>query len=105
MRVILDTNILISALLSVGTPPDRIYNHWRAKGFDLVTCPEQMEEIRRVSRYPKFRKVLQPHRVGQMMNFMQASTMIDDLRVIKEADDPSTPGSSRSPRHPTPTIS
>ena len=88
MLVILDTNILLSGLISSHTPPYRIFWHWRAKGFDLVTCPEQLEEIRRVSRYPKFRRILQPHRVGQMMNFMQESTVVDDLRVTKEADDP-----------------
>jgi predicted nucleic acid-binding protein len=29
MRVLLDTNILISALMARGTPPDRIYRHWK----------------------------------------------------------------------------
>ena len=88
MLVILDTNVLLSGLISYQTPPYRIFWHWRAKGFDLVTCPEQLEEIRRVSRYPKFRKVLQPHRVGQMLNFMRESIVFDDLQVTKEADDP-----------------
>jgi len=29
MRVILDTNILLSALMTRGTPPDRLYEEWR----------------------------------------------------------------------------
>jgi uncharacterized protein len=29
MRVILDTNILIAALITRATPPDRLYEAWR----------------------------------------------------------------------------
>jgi uncharacterized protein len=51
MRVILDSNILFSALISPIGPPHRIYQAWRAKRFELATCSIQIGEIRRASRY------------------------------------------------------
>ena len=60
MRVVLDTNILFSALISPHGVPNRIYRAWRAARFELVTSKIQLDEIRRASRYPKFQAVLQP---------------------------------------------
>jgi uncharacterized protein len=88
MRVILDSNILFSALISPHTPPHRIYQAWRQGVFELVTCEEQLEEIRRASRYPKLKNILQPHRVGLMLNNMQSATVIDRLPSGYEAADP-----------------
>ena len=88
MRVILDSNILFSALISPHTPPHRIYQAWRQGVFELVTCDEQLEEIRRASRYPKLKNILQPHRVGLMLNNMQSATVIDRLPSGYEAVDP-----------------
>jgi predicted nucleic acid-binding protein len=56
--------------------------------FELVTCHEQLEEIRRASRYPKFKAILQPHRVGLMLNNMQSATVMDRLPSGYEAADP-----------------
>ncbi len=52
MRVILDTNVLLGALISPSGPPETIYRAWRAARFELVTSPAQLDELRRVSRYP-----------------------------------------------------
>ncbi len=37
MRVVLDTNILIGALITKGTPPDRLYQAWLRNEIELVT--------------------------------------------------------------------
>jgi predicted nucleic acid-binding protein len=29
MRIVLDTNVLIAALITEGTPPDQLYRAWR----------------------------------------------------------------------------
>lgn len=71
MKVVLDTNILISALISRHGPPYRILNAWRRKKCALLTCPSQLEEVRRVSRYPKLRTVLRPHDVGEVVNRLE----------------------------------
>ncbi len=58
MRVVLDTNILISALIVPGGAPDALYQTWRAGQFTLVTSEEQLDEFRRVTRYPRLRPFL-----------------------------------------------
>jgi uncharacterized protein len=88
MRVVLDTNILFSALISPHGFPDKIYRAWRLSRFEVVTSSEQLEEIRRVSRYPKFKEVLQPTRVGTMVNNLQRAIVLEQLSIEIEADDP-----------------
>ena len=36
VRVVLDTNILIRALISKGSPPDRLYQAWLRGGSNLL---------------------------------------------------------------------
>jgi len=91
MRVILDTNVLLSALLSPHGIPDTIYRAWLKDRFDLVTSTTQLDELRRASRYAKFKDVLQPHRVGTMVNNMRRSIMLDTLPPLPEDIEVSDP--------------
>ena len=79
MRVILDTNVLLGALISPHGPPDVIYRAWRVAKFELVTSEAQLDELRRVSRYPKLKTILPAHRVGTMVNNMQRATVLTVL--------------------------
>ncbi len=79
MRVILDTNVLLGALISPYGPPDIIYRAWRAAKFELVTSSTQLDELRRVSRYPQLKTILPAHRVGTMVNNMQRAIMLGPL--------------------------
>jgi putative PIN family toxin of toxin-antitoxin system len=88
MRIVLDTNVLLSALLSPHGLPDVIYRAWRTARFEIVTSTTQLDELRRASRYPKFKAVLQPHRVGAMVNNLQRALVLDRLPIDIDADDP-----------------
>lgn len=91
MRVILDTNVLLGALISAHGPPDAIYRAWRTARFDLVTSTAQLDELRRVSRYPKLKTILPAHRVGTMVNNMQRAVMLGVLPPLPdgmEVNDP-----------------
>ncbi len=88
MRVVLDTNVLLSALISPHGPPDAIYRAWRAARFEIVTSLAQLDELRWASRYPKFKTVLQPHRVGTMVKNLQRAAVLEHLPSDIEADDP-----------------
>ena len=88
MRVILDNNILFSALISRKSFPHSIYQAWRQGLFELVTCEEQLVEIRRASRYPKFKYLLQQHIVGTVVNNMQRAIVIKNLPSVYETADP-----------------
>jgi len=88
MRVVLDTNVLLSALISPHGIPDAIYRAWRAAKFEVVTSRTQLDELRRASRHPKFQAILQPHLVGAMVNNLQRALVLDRLSSDVEADDP-----------------
>ena len=94
MRVILDTNVLLGALISPHRPPDTIYRAWRASRFDLVTSTQQLDELRRVSRYPKLRAILPAHRVGTMVNNMQRAVVLPTLPPLPEGVETADPNDS-----------
>ena len=84
MRVILDTNVLLGALISPYGPPEAIYRAWRLYRFELVTSTVQLDEIRRVSRYPKLKPILPAHRIGTMVNNMQRASVLGTLPALPE---------------------
>jgi len=84
VRVVLDTGILIAALITADTPPDRIYQAWRKGRFVLVTSEWQLVELRRVSRYPKLRPLLKSAEVGAMVNGLRRQAMV--LEGLPELD-------------------
>ena len=79
MRVVLDTNVLLSVLISASGVPNAIYMAWRKAHFDLVTSTQQLDELRRASRYPKLKIILPAHRIGAMTNNMQRAIVLDRL--------------------------
>ena len=90
MLVVLDSNILISALISAGSPPDRIYRAWREKRFTLVTSKLQLAELRRASRYPKLRKLVPSREFGALVNRLHGALVLDKLPrvdVSRDAND------------------
>ena len=94
MRVVLDTNVLLSALISPHGAPDTIYRAWRAARFELVTSVAQLDELRRVSRYSKLKAMLPPHRIGTMVNNMQRAIVLETLPDLPDSVELSDPHDS-----------
>ena len=88
MRVVLDTNIFLSALLSSRGIPNLIYHAWQDDVFKLVTSKVQLEELRRASRYPKLKQLIKPAKVGTMINHMQRAIVLQHLVIDQELNDP-----------------
>jgi putative PIN family toxin of toxin-antitoxin system len=89
VRVVLDTNILIAALLTRGSPPDRLYEAWRDGRFELASCERQLEEINRVSRRPFFKQRFSPGVAGRMVNDIRAlARLCDPLPRVTGSSDP-----------------
>ena len=84
MRVILDTNVLLGALISPHGPPDTLYRAWRAARFELVTSTVQLDELRRVSRYPKLKAILPAHRIGTLVNNLQRAIVLEQLPPLPD---------------------
>jgi len=76
MKIVLDTCILISALITVDTPPDKIFQAWKKKRFELFTSEWQLNEFRRVSRYPKLQPFINPIEAGQMVNGLKLKAVV-----------------------------
>jgi putative PIN family toxin of toxin-antitoxin system len=55
MRLILDTTILLSALLSPLGAPAKLLDAWERKRFTLVACDALIAELRDVAARPFFR--------------------------------------------------
>jgi len=89
VRIVLDTGILIAALITRRKPPDQIYQAWRKHKFELITSEWQLSEFRRVSRYPKLRKYLVPSEAGNMINGLRYQALVlTDLPVLDISPDP-----------------
>jgi putative PIN family toxin of toxin-antitoxin system len=48
VRATVDTNVIVSALISEGSPPDIVMRSWRAQAFGLVTSRPLLAELERV---------------------------------------------------------
>ena len=91
MRVILDTNVLVSALLVRGRVPARIVDAWIEGRFLLVTSDLQLEEFRRVTRYPRVRPYVEPAEAGSLVNglrrFAEVCSALPDVDASSDPAD------------------
>ena len=53
MRVVIDTNILVSALIAPAGKPAAIINAWLDGKFTLLTCAAHVEELRSTLQKPR----------------------------------------------------
>jgi uncharacterized protein len=89
VRLVVDTNILISALLVGSSLPAHLILLWRAGRFDLLTSAEQLDELMRVTRYPKIRERLTPALAGRLINEVRDSAMlVQNLPAVDVCADP-----------------
>ncbi len=89
MRLVVDTNVLLSALMSSASPSARILTLWRSRKFDLLTCAEQIDEIVRVTRYPKIRARLTPALAGRLINRLRdVAIFVGRLPKVDQSPDP-----------------
>ena len=58
MRIVLDTNVLISALVFAKGTPAQLLARCQAGELELLVSPDILAEIRRVLAYPRIRKRL-----------------------------------------------
>ena len=89
MRVVLDTNVLVSALLMEYSPPAQLITHWRRGQFTLLTAAPQLDELMRVTRYPKLRARLKPAQAGRLVNDLRdIAVLVETLPPVEASPDP-----------------
>lgn len=89
MRVVLDTNILVSALISSTGHAAAIYDAWEDGEFTLLTCAEHLDEVRATLQKPKIAELTKPHRAGRLVNqIRKLGVNIHPLPHVKRSSDP-----------------
>ena len=88
MKCVFDTNILVSALLSENGPPAHLLALWLERAFTLASAEVQLEEVRRVSRYPKLRGRLKPYVVGGLVNRIREKALLVEPVALDVSADP-----------------
>jgi putative PIN family toxin of toxin-antitoxin system len=89
LRLVIDTNVLVSALLSSTSLPAHLVVLWREGRFDLLTSSDQLDELMRVTRYPRIRERLVPALAGRLINEIRAlAVVVTDLPVVTLSPDP-----------------
>jgi hypothetical protein len=89
MWAVLDTGILIAALITAETPPDQVYQARRKKRVTLVTSVWQLGEFRRASRYERVKKFLKPTEAGNLVNGLKRhATVLTELPGVDLSRDP-----------------
>lgn len=92
MIIILDTNVVISALLSAEGPPAQIIEYWESGMIEVATSGPLLQELKRVLGYERVKKYLEMsseeinsliHRWSTTALYVEPET---ELSVIK--DDP-----------------
>ena len=88
MRVVLDTNILLSALIRRGSLPDQVVRAWLGNRFTLLTHEIQIAELRAASRRERMRTKIRPADAGKLVNQMRDwAEMLDRLPHVRRSAD------------------
>lgn len=93
LKVILDTNQFVSALISKKGAPAKLLQAWKNRSFILITSQDIIEEIQHVLQYPHITKKyhLKKEYIESLINLIEhEAVVLSDsipLNVIKE--DPS----------------
>lgn len=89
MRVVVDTNVLVSALLSSTSMPAQVVTLWRQGRFTLLTAAPQLDELARVTRYPKVRARLNSALAGRLVNELRdLAETVEPLPFVDASPDP-----------------
>lgn len=84
MRVVLDTNILVSSLMVQQGYSAAIYRAWQEGFFTLLICTEQLDELRATLRKPSIAERIKPYEGGRLVN--QLKKLAEDTGPLPRVD-------------------
>lgn len=89
VRLVIDTNILVSALLGGQSNAVILLDQWKMRRFELLTCEEQLIELARVTRYPRIQERITPSVAGFLVNQLRkVAVVVDDVPAPDISPDP-----------------
>jgi len=79
VRAILDSNVVISGLLSRTGSPAQVLLAWQEGRFELIVSPRLLEELGRALAYSKLRKRIPPEEATAAVGRLaEGATLVDD---------------------------
>mgnify|MGYP000926768177 CR=1 FL=1 len=101
MKAVLDTNVIVSGLISPPGPPGQLLEIWLDGRLDLVTSEALLAELERVVRRPRVTLRLPQNRALLVPAFRSRSEIVTpDLVLHVLADEPEVFALVVSPRVP-----
>jgi uncharacterized protein len=89
MRVVLDINIIVSALIAPAGKPAAIIDTWLDGQFTLLTCAKHVEELRSTLHKPRVAALIKPHKAGRLVSELkELAENIDPLPKVERSSDP-----------------
>jgi hypothetical protein len=68
VRIVLDTNVLISSLIETRGPSATLINSWRDNTFTLITSQARLAEMRAVLARPRIQKWITPDEASKLLS-------------------------------------
>lgn len=89
MRLLLDTNIIVSGLLTSNGAPAKLLRAWLDLRFELVTSEEQIDELRRVLAYGRLKSRIHPEQARDFVENLEVLAIVaTDLPHLQASPDP-----------------
>jgi putative PIN family toxin of toxin-antitoxin system len=89
MRVVLDTNVLVSAMITSVGKPAAIVNAWLEGKFTLLTCAAHVDELRSMLQKPRVVELIKPHKAGRLVNqIRKLAEDVGELPTVERSSDP-----------------
>ena len=82
--MVLDTNILVSALLVQMGHPAAIYRVWQEGYFTLLVCAQQLEELRATLHKPAIAARIKPYKAGRLVN--QLKELVENIGSLPRVE-------------------
>jgi uncharacterized protein len=89
MRVVLDTNIIVSALIAPAGTPAAIIDAWLDGKFTLLTCAAQLDELRSTLHKPRVAGLIKPYNAGRLVN--QVKKLAEYIAPLPRVERPPDP--------------
>jgi putative PIN family toxin of toxin-antitoxin system len=89
MRVVLDTNIIVSALIAPAGKPAAIIDAWLDGKFTLLTCATHLDELQATLHKPRVADLIKPYKAGRLVNQVRKlAEYIAPLPRVERSPDP-----------------
>jgi len=83
LKVVLDPNVIISALLSPSGAPAQLVRFWVEGEFDLICSGRLLGELERAFAYPKLSKHIHQDEAAAFVDLLRRSAvLVDDPELL-----------------------